>query len=73
MSQSIEDIVRRRFGRNHDKPCNKPDVLTCALWECQNADQCQWKASPEMRHLTVAEQQIMHRALRRSVRIISDA
>jgi hypothetical protein len=34
-------IVMRRFGRNHEKACNRPDVLTCALLECQSANECQ--------------------------------
>jgi hypothetical protein len=34
-------IVHRRFGRDHSKPCNRPNVLTCALWECQRANECQ--------------------------------
>jgi len=34
-------IVMRRFGRNHARSCNRPSVLTCALPECQYADECQ--------------------------------
>ena len=37
----LDKIVRRRFGRDHDRPCNRPDVLTCAKAECQYADACQ--------------------------------
>ena len=33
-------IARRRFGRDHEKPCCNPNVLTCALWECQKNDRC---------------------------------
>lgn len=40
-----KDIVKRRFGSLHDKPCNRPNVLTCALWECQKADTCQAPAA----------------------------
>lgn len=32
----------RRFGSRHDKPCKRQSVLTCALWQCQQANQCQW-------------------------------
>jgi hypothetical protein len=34
--------IWRRFGRNHDKPCKRPEILTCAMWECQKADKCRW-------------------------------
>ena len=37
---TADAIVWRRFGRNHDKPCKRPDILTCALWECQKANEC---------------------------------
>lgn len=33
--------VWRRFGLAHDKPCLRPDVLTCARSECQHANACQ--------------------------------
>lgn len=36
-----DKILARRFGRDHDKPCRRSKVLTCALWECQRANQCQ--------------------------------
>lgn len=36
----IDRIVMRRLGSAHDKPCLKPSVKTCALWECQFADRC---------------------------------
>ena len=36
----LDKIVRRRFGSQHDKPCARPNTLTCALWECQKADRC---------------------------------
>lgn len=38
----ISDIVRRRFGSLHDKPCSRAEVLTCARWECQVRDRCQY-------------------------------
>ena len=34
-------ISSRRFGESHEKPCKRPTVLTCALWECQHANECQ--------------------------------
>lgn len=34
--------VHRRFGRDHEKPCKRPDVLSCAMVECQMADECRW-------------------------------
>ena len=66
-----DEIVWRRFGRNHAKPCKRPTVLTCAFSECQHADACQHQPTEEERYLTATEQQIMHRARRRSLRIIA--
>lgn len=43
-----DEIVRRRFGRNHAAPCNRPSVITCARWTCQKANRCQ--APVEMDH-----------------------
>lgn len=41
-------IALRRFGRNHDKPCVRSEVLTCAIPRCQNANECRWTThSPE--------------------------
>jgi hypothetical protein len=37
----LDKIVWRRFGRDHDKPCRRPEMLTCAMWKCQRANQCQ--------------------------------
>lgn len=34
------EIVKRRFGRDHERPCNRPGVLTCALPKCQYANEC---------------------------------
>jgi hypothetical protein len=39
---STDDWTWRRFGRQHDKPCKRPNILTCAMWECQQADECRW-------------------------------
>jgi len=35
-----EHIYMRRFGKLHDKPCKRACVLTCAMPECQYADEC---------------------------------
>ncbi len=35
------EIVKRRFGSAHDKPCKQPTTITCALWRCQYANECQ--------------------------------
>jgi hypothetical protein len=37
-----DEIMWRRFGSEHDKPCKRPTVLTCAMWECQQANECRW-------------------------------
>lgn len=34
------DVAQRRFGRNHARVCNNPQVLTCARTECQQANRC---------------------------------
>lgn len=36
----LDVIVRRRFGRDHDRKCARPEILTCALFECQQRDRC---------------------------------
>jgi hypothetical protein len=38
------EIFKRRFGRNHSKPCKNPRTLICAMPECQYANEC--RASP---------------------------
>lgn len=35
------EVISRRFGRDHEKPCKRPNVLTCAMWKCQSAGECQ--------------------------------
>lgn len=39
--ETDDEIVWRRFGRDHENPCNNPNVTTCALWQCQVANACQ--------------------------------
>jgi hypothetical protein len=41
-STSVDEIVWRRFGSSHEKPCKRPSTITCAMWECQKANECQW-------------------------------
>lgn len=43
----LDKIVRRRFGRDHDKPCARPEVLTCAMWDCQVRDRCRFPPPPQ--------------------------
>lgn len=38
----LDEIISRRFGPNHDKPCERPEILMCSLWECQRRNQCQY-------------------------------
>lgn len=40
MKSHTDDWVWRRFGRDHDKPCGDPTMLTCAVPECQIANRC---------------------------------
>lgn len=37
-----EEIVSRRFGPEHERECQRPQIVTCALWECQVANVCQY-------------------------------
>ena len=41
LDAELDKIVKRRFGRDHEWPCNNPNVLTCAQPECQYANACQ--------------------------------
>jgi hypothetical protein len=50
----MDDTVWRRFGRDHDKPCKRPTVLTCAMWECQKANHCRW-SEVEQRQVPLAD------------------
>lgn len=36
------EIVMRRFGRAHEKPCRDPLVIECAMPECQRANECRY-------------------------------
>lgn len=40
--ERMDEIVMRRFGSDHDKPCSRPEVITCSLWDCQVRDRCQY-------------------------------
>lgn len=41
-----DEIVWRRFGRDHEQPCNDPSMLTCANPECQYLGACRLPAAP---------------------------
>lgn len=43
------EFVWRRFGREHEKPCKRPTIITCAMWECQYANECRWDERVGMR------------------------
>lgn len=43
-----DEIVRRRFGSRHEKPCINPSVLTCAKVKCQLANRCKHDIYEEM-------------------------
>ena len=36
----LTEIVRRRFGRDHALKCERPEIITCAQWDCQVANVC---------------------------------
>lgn len=39
------EIVRRRFGAEFPgRPCADPNVIECALWDCQVRDRCKQAA-----------------------------
>jgi hypothetical protein len=42
LQDETENPVWRRFGRDHERPCKRPNILTCAQWSCQRANECQW-------------------------------
>lgn len=33
-------IYQRRFGSKFSEPCANPNVIECALWECQKNNRC---------------------------------
>ena len=35
-----DKIVSRRFGPGYDKPCRNPNMIECAMPECQYANRC---------------------------------
>jgi hypothetical protein len=37
----LHEIVKRRFGSLWSDPCKRPDVQTCAFWNCQISGECQ--------------------------------
>jgi hypothetical protein len=47
-SSDPDHVIRRKFGRLHETPCADPNVLTCSLWQCQQANRC--KKSPALAH-----------------------
>lgn len=64
MHADIIKIAKRRFGSRHEKPCNNPRTLTCALWECQVANKCQesplvgkWRRDDNVRALDARARQ----------------
>lgn len=46
---TADEITSRRFGSLHEQPCKQGNVLTCALWECQKANECQYGRPREPR------------------------
>lgn len=49
--EDVNEVVWRRFGPKHEKPCNRPGVTTCALWDCQHANRCLDPVRPAPRSL----------------------
>ncbi len=37
---SEKEICWRRFGPKFEKPCGNPEVIECAMWECQERNRC---------------------------------
>lgn len=35
------ELVKRRFGPGFEKPCKRHNVVSCARWQCQQANECQ--------------------------------
>lgn len=47
MSETSE-IVSRRFGPKFERKCERPEVIECALWECQSVGFCQHSQQARM-------------------------
>lgn len=44
--EDVEAVVLRRFGKDHEQPCARRNVLTCAMWKCQVRNRCQTLPPP---------------------------
>lgn len=36
------EITSRRFGHAFERPCQRPEIVECAMWECQVASICRY-------------------------------
>lgn len=45
MMKQDENVYKRKFGPNYEKPCNDPCVTLCTLSECQIANECKLNPS----------------------------
>lgn len=39
-SNQLKEILSRKFGSRHEKPCDYPEMVECTHFECQEADKC---------------------------------
>lgn len=37
---ALDDVLARRFGSAHARPCADPNTVTCTLWDCQERNRC---------------------------------
>ena len=38
----LDKVIARRFGPDHDLPCERREMITCAMWECQIRNRCRY-------------------------------
>lgn len=43
-AKEVLRIIRLRGGPGNDFPCNDPNMIECAIWECQKEGRCQGSA-----------------------------
>jgi len=52
----LDEIVSRRFGSRHERPCLNENMLTCAMPDCQFANCCQYLEREKRKSLKPSEE-----------------
>lgn len=42
------EVAMRRGGPGFDYPCNDPNIIECAIWECQRHQKCRKHADQQL-------------------------